>query len=329
MMTLPRKALLPAGIGLAAILVLLALASWPRHPVAQPPLPVPNGYDDLMRAAGLAPANCPDGDRASIDEIRVFLKQHGEALPVARAGLSKEWRVPIEYSRDYFRNVPVVKLSQLSQLFALEAILAEKEGRSHDASRTYLDLVRMSAESSRGGLLIHYAASSTLELLGLHQLEDIRGKLSPFDRKEAIRVLREIEAEKEPIAEIIARTDDYMSAKYSLLQRAWNNLYMLFSGINVNGMSRSANASRESRYLLLLVDLAVRVYRDDRGALPSSLQDLIPGYLPAIPQDPFARGPFHYRVEGDRFVLYGAGEDGKDDGGDREKDMLLRPDPPK
>src|SRR5882672_4203484 len=106
-------------------------------------------------------------------------------------------------------------------------------------------MVRISAEGRRGGLVVHFASSSMLEIFGLHRLEGIRTRLSPPDRKEAIRMLLEIEGRKEAIDAIIARTEEYMSVRYSLLERIWGKLYELFSGLSGNGMMKSANASNE------------------------------------------------------------------------------------
>jgi hypothetical protein len=64
--------------------------------------------------------------------------------------------------------------------------------------------------------------------------------------------------------------------------------------------------------------LAIRLYEIDRGHRPHSLDELVPGYLPAIPTDPFCpdRTPIGYRPDADPPVLYSVGTDGVDDGGE-------------
>jgi hypothetical protein len=57
--------------------------------------------------------------------------------------------------------------------------------------------------------------------------------------------------------------------------------------------------------------LALFEYKRTHGAFPETLATL--GLCDLI--DPFANQPLHYRPEGEGFVLYSVGEDGKDNGG--------------
>ena len=67
---------------------------------------------------------------------------------------------------------------------------------------------------------------------------------------------------------------------------------------------------------LLVAMLALRAYHEDHKAYPPSLTALVPGYLNAVPTDPFAlSGPLRYKLVGAKYVLYSVGPDGKDDGG--------------
>ena len=72
----------------------------------------------------------------------------------------------------------------------------------------------------------------------------------------------------------------------------------------------------ETQNRLLLVSLALRAYRLEHGGYPVSLAELAPAYLKQIPDDPFAlKGAFLYRINGQKYVLYSVGPDGKDNGG--------------
>jgi len=68
---------------------------------------------------------------------------------------------------------------------------------------------------------------------------------------------------------------------------------------------------------LLLTALTLRAYRLEHKDYPPNLQALLTaGYLPALPDDPFAHsGTFRYRLDGGKYLLYSIGPDGKDDGG--------------
>ena len=51
------------------------------------------------------------------------------------------------------------------------------------------------------------------------------------------------------------------------------------------------------------------------GRLPSSIEELVPDYLQAVPSDPFNGEPMRFVVTDDGIVIYSVGEDGEDDGG--------------
>lgn len=57
------------------------------------------------------------------------------------------------------------------------------------------------------------------------------------------------------------------------------------------------------------------IYRAENGEYPSQLEQLVPKYVAQIPKDPTSRRSFVYRKADDTFLLYGAGRNGKDDGG--------------
>ncbi|HLK58107.1 MAG TPA: hypothetical protein VKU00_16185 [Chthonomonadaceae bacterium] len=76
----------------------------------------------------------------------------------------------------------------------------------------------------------------------------------------------------------------------------------------------------EAAETILQVETALYRYKADRGRFPATLAELIPTYLKAVPDDPFASSPaapLHYQVKdsGRSFLLYSIGSDLKDDGG--------------
>ncbi len=67
---------------------------------------------------------------------------------------------------------------------------------------------------------------------------------------------------------------------------------------------------------LLIVGLALKIYKGEHGKYPAKLSELVPGILASLPNDPFAlSGTFQYRLDKSGYVLYSVGPDGKDDGG--------------
>ncbi|HOX06859.1 MAG TPA: hypothetical protein PK280_10690 [Planctomycetota bacterium] len=61
--------------------------------------------------------------------------------------------------------------------------------------------------------------------------------------------------------------------------------------------------------------LAAAAYRAEHGRYPVKAGDIVPTFIPAIPQDPFDGQPLRMRAVDGELLLYSVGEDGKDDGG--------------
>ena len=67
--------------------------------------------------------------------------------------------------------------------------------------------------------------------------------------------------------------------------------------------------------------LAVQAYGKEHGRLPERLDQLVPGYLPRVPRDPFDGEPFRYLPNGipklppETWGVYSIGKDFADDGG--------------
>jgi len=59
--------------------------------------------------------------------------------------------------------------------------------------------------------------------------------------------------------------------------------------------------------------LAVERYRLAHGALPETLRDLVPTYLPDVPWDPFDGKPLRYKHLERGYVVYSVGPDGNDE----------------
>ena len=65
-----------------------------------------------------------------------------------------------------------------------------------------------------------------------------------------------------------------------------------------------------------LAAVAIERYRLKRGgALPDSLEALVPEFLSGVPIDPLSGEPVRYRRIGDGYTVYSVGRNGKDDGG--------------
>ena len=63
------------------------------------------------------------------------------------------------------------------------------------------------------------------------------------------------------------------------------------------------------------VAFALAGYRREHGEYPRTIADLCPKHIAAVPRDPFNDADLHYRQEGNGYLLYSVGPNGKDDGG--------------
>lgn len=63
------------------------------------------------------------------------------------------------------------------------------------------------------------------------------------------------------------------------------------------------------------VHAAMALYERVRGAPPERLDALVPGFLPAVPEDPFTGKPLRYATGPYGWKVWSVGPDGKDDGG--------------
>lgn len=65
--------------------------------------------------------------------------------------------------------------------------------------------------------------------------------------------------------------------------------------------------------------LAIERFRSQRGSLPTTLDDLVPGYFDSLPLDPFSGKSLLYRnTDANEYVVYSVGSNGLDDGGSSE-----------
>lgn len=77
----------------------------------------------------------------------------------------------------------------------------------------------------------------------------------------------------------------------------------------------SKAVENQTRTIAAQAGLAAHRYRLHHGHFPTSLTELVPGFLSAIPTDNHSGAPMIYRREQAAFLLYGVGKNGRDDGG--------------
>jgi hypothetical protein len=80
-------------------------------------------------------------------------------------------------------------------------------------------------------------------------------------------------------------------------------------------LTAEAATAADARRDLMRVAVAAARYREEKGELPKSLNDLVPQYLLSVPLDPFDGEPLRMVLKDGAAVFYSIGKDFKDDGG--------------
>jgi hypothetical protein len=334
-----RAALVPSavswGLALTVVITIAALTvpAW-APPPEPPPLPVPNGHDDLVRAGELCQWDFGfDEETAAIDELRGVIERNQEAIAVARAGLSRECRVPIECSGRgqelLFEGLSGFRA--LGHALVAAGRLAEREGDLKGAAECAKDVVRLGVESGRGGMVVNWLVTGALQEVGIGQVHRIGQKLGQSEARDLLASLVSLQTRRQSLEEAKA-----IEKRYYPVIAQWTRREELVCGCVSFDWEYSGSEfefrgeDREKRCLalwrLLLTELAIRSFEARTGRTPDSLAALVPADLDSVPQDPFADGAaLVYRPAAGGYALYSVGQNRKDDGGREPRSTEAKP----
>jgi len=257
-------------------------------PVPRPPLPNPNGYDDLIAAARMVVAHSEPLQSLSREELRDYVTRNAAAIRLARQGLTRKCRVPIEFSSSYLTNqlgTDLVKLKGLALTFSAEARLATMEGRTNDAANIHFDVIRLAHESVRGGLMIHGLVGLACEAIGMVPLRSLVRDLSAVQCRELARQLEAVDVAADTAGQFLAQEKAWSRHAFGLKEKL-AELVMARSLKPARQKFEQKMVTAQTQRRLLLLDLAVRTCELEKGQRPQQLKELVPEYLKAIPIDP-------------------------------------------
>ncbi|HWE39751.1 MAG TPA: hypothetical protein VG406_24595 [Isosphaeraceae bacterium] len=309
-------------LGIAAFFVIHSLSNGPR--LRAPTLPVPNGYDDLVRAGEATIGSEPaDGRLAAADEgeLAAFVDSNGMALGLLRRGLGHEIATPLQYTGGYLAShvSDYGPIRKAAHLLAAEGFLDLKRDRPGEAADRFLDLLRISRGLNRNGLLIDALIGIAIERLAFQGLFQARGRLSAADCRRVAAALLDFDRDREPFDAIRRRERDFalengdwkLRLGYRVQHAALDRLMQ-----PAEDGALFAIRANQARSRLLAVALALRAHRLDTKADARALADLVPKDLPAVPIDPFSPSGTPLRLNpGPPPQPYSIGPDGVDDGG--------------
>ncbi len=281
-------------LGLAVAGLVVAYMVLQNRPL-NPKLPVPNGYDDLLKAAQQAVSHTHlTYGEASDAELRELVNENRPALTLARLGCTRQCAVATDHKLSLTaysaQHMPVLaQVKKLALAFRAEGELAEREGKTNDAARVYVDGIRFGQEVCRGGLLIDRLVGIACEGINLSPLNTLVPDLDAQTCKELARLLEKMDTTREPTQVTWDQERNWALSSGGILERIKNRMILLVAYRNLqtirqNAESRFAQIQFQERDLMLR--LAARAYQWEHGKAPDRPGDLVPEYLAAIPKHP-------------------------------------------
>ena len=292
----PVAKLLIGFFVVAALLVAAAVVFTLSQPAPAPrPLPRPNGYDDFVKAGGMVTDEPSGYGIMSEEELRAFVKKNAEALKLARVGLGRKCRVPLDYSiANATHSQDLARIKWLAYTLTAEGRLAEMENRPGDAAESYSGTVRLGHAIPQGGVIIESLVGLAIESIGIARLENLARSLDSKQCREVASALETVESGRESAETVLER------------EHVWDRRIRGFAGQidrwvrfktvqQVEQKWASRVRAQQTRTRSLFVQLAAHAYELERGERPKILADLVPAYLKSIPQDPLTGTNMAYR----------------------------------
>jgi hypothetical protein len=150
---------------------------------------------------------------------------------------------------------------------------------------------------------------------------DSNGKLTrPADCLLSLELMADtIEASKQPFPDALNRVAA-VNNRIKLVVGSGNPLdkwnYMITAlMMPAVGSGFEATATGLARQRAVQAAIAAERYRQANGAFPKRLSDLVPGYLAAVPSDPFDGQPLRSMERPGELVIYSVSRNKIDDGG--------------
>lgn len=331
-----RAALAKVAIGVLSLpMALLPLAAFydmlQDAPVPIEPLPEPNGYDEVLRIAASLAAPPPRSAGGVAGDPAAWIERHrSEQFARLHAALRRPSGVPIQYAVGYTNLAAIQSLRQLSRDLYAEAARQRLAAKTRDARQTYLDLVELGLVAARGGFIVDRLVGTALTGLGVEGLRQIRDELSLDDRRALIVALQTNDAAWEPLAKLRDRERAAIDKTLGWRSRITFALSEDFSPEAAFRALEQSDHTRSAQIRLLVCHLAIGLYQAERGCPPGKLENLVPGYLHRVPEDPFSGKPLVYKVVSPDYLLYSVNQNRHDDGGRRgaslaDGDLFLDP----
>ena len=311
---------------LSLLIALSLVAVWviPRSmspKFTPPPLPSPNGFDSLLRAAQMLHTRTGFYDEMSAEELESVVEHNAPALEIARQALTLECGVPIDWTWNPAAKGPnpalldqVQAMRALARGFGAEIRAKLSAGDASGAMQSGIDTYRLGVECNRGGLIVGHLVGIAIRSKAIDELRSAL-RQDPNLREEILTELLPLLETNEPGEEVIQRETDYIvSASTGLM--GW---FIVRQTEPLRESAIKAFRQTEKRGLatqrLFVLHLALKKFHEENGSWPTSLSQLSPNLIQEVLVDPYSQSSFIYETRNEGYALYSVGENKKDDGG--------------
>ena len=296
-------------------------------PIPIEPLPNPNGHARLvnvgMRLERTAVLREYMADPVDYTKLAIAVAKQSADFAEIREALELSSWIPVAYDAevDLADTNKTSGLRSIQRALAAQCEVSFRNGDMDTAIAAYSDMLRLADAAHRGGLAIDYFIAAACEESAHRQ---IYPKINSFGTTECLALLNALssyDGKRRDIDDLLYRERVWIQREHGWVGHLIEvvSQYSAKDRESWNVFEALSNAHRRDRAnaLLMKLELAVHAYQHDHGEFPAQLEDLVSGYLPQIPADPFDRDrrPIRYRFEGASYVLYSVGPDGLDDEG--------------
>jgi hypothetical protein len=254
--------------------------------VPPPSMPTPNGYDDLVKSGEMLATNVIDYTNLNQPDLQALVSENSNALALARAGLQKQCQVSMDDLIGTTNMDWLGSIKDLGVAFAAEGRLEEMEGHTNEAIKSYLDIVHLANESSRGGVLIDELVGLAIEGVGARKLEKLVPQLDAQTCRETAAALETLDSQRQTLDEVMQQEHDWARRTHPGIRHEIERMMERNSLNKIYKASERRFTTQQTATRQLIIDLAARAYELDNGRLPASVNDLAPKYIKTIPEDP-------------------------------------------
>ncbi len=292
-----------------------------------------------------------DDHEYTLSERKKLIVENAPAFEEIRRGLTQQYYSPASLSSPIGMK-SFSEFRRLARMMWLDAKVKGDSGDWNGAANSYLDSIQFGVQVPRGGNVITSLVGIAIQSGGRKGLKQVISNLSAVEAKAAVSRLEAILSTQTPFLETLREESRGMKTETTKSIPNVPLLKPLYLGYYSNGMkmilaeaqkpysqrSLDPKAEKSNIFYAMVADTwlktgfvyeqnnvnlsflsltpGLHAYKKEHGNFPKSLEDLVPGYLNKLPDDPFAlKGGFQYRLNGDQYLLYSLGPDGRDDGG--------------